>query len=394
MTGFSEALERASRSSQQTPSFPREINPRDARNVIPTFDPSDRKQNVNKWIAKINGLKELYRWGDTLTSAFMVERLRGLARDWYDGLDNIALSWNEWQTQLLAYFERSEELPNRLSEMLERTKRPNETMSTYFMEKLTLVSACNLKDKEAVECIAHGIKDDAIQAGIRAANFNNLEGLRIFLAKYDEKSRVSYPARNDQKHFDKGARLSRRDMKQNDRNRNERHNFNHRSESESSRSGPRYPNWSNQRSEGKTDEKNKSSEIICYKCNKAGHIARNCGTKKDIRSIGSSKPTSDTRFIEATINGVAAKAYVDLGAECVTLRKSDAIQMDITSHPTNDVLRGYGGAIIRPCGISKIMLKVDLVEAEVNSYIVPDEVQGISVIVGQPFTDLPGVVLI
>ena len=144
----------------------------------------------------MKGLKKLHNWGDDLTSAFMIECLQGLARDWYDGLNNIGLSWNEWQTQLLAYFKRSKGLPNRLSEMLERTKRSNETMWAYFFLKLTLVYACNLKDKEVVECIVYGIKDDAIQAGICATNFDNSEGLRIFLAKYDEKSRVLYLARN------------------------------------------------------------------------------------------------------------------------------------------------------------------------------------------------------
>ena len=112
-------------------------------------------------------------------------------------------------------------------------------------------------------------------------------------------------------------------MKHHDHSRNERHNLNLRSERESSRSIPRHPNWSNHRSEGKTEQNNKSSEIACYKCNKTGHIARDCplksDTKKYIRSIGSFKPTSDTRFIETPIEGVAAKAYVDLDAVCVTL---------------------------------------------------------------------------
>ena len=95
--GLSDVIERASRSSQQTTAAPREINPRDARNVILPFDLSDNKQTVDKWIVNINSLKELHHLGDPLTSSFMIEQLRGLAKDWDHGLVNIPLLWKEWQ---------------------------------------------------------------------------------------------------------------------------------------------------------------------------------------------------------------------------------------------------------------------------------------------------------
>lgn len=66
-------------------------------------------------------------------------------------------------------------------------------------------------------------------------------------------------------------------------------------------------------------------------------------------SIGTQPTESDTRFFEASLNGRAARAYVDLGSECVTIRRSDAGKLMLKVEPTEHVLRGYGGAVVRPC---------------------------------------------
>ena len=61
-------------------------------------------------------------------------------------------------------------------------------MITYFHHKVALVNVCDVYGANTVQCVTHGIKDDAIQAGIRAVNFENPDQLRLFLAKYDTDS--------------------------------------------------------------------------------------------------------------------------------------------------------------------------------------------------------------
>lgn len=65
-------------------------------------------------------------------------------------------------------------MPTRLTKMLQRVKRSDLDMVAYFVRKTGLISACNFKGRDAVECMAHGIKDNVIQVGIRAANFSSL----------------------------------------------------------------------------------------------------------------------------------------------------------------------------------------------------------------------------
>lgn len=255
-------------------------------------------------------------------------------------------------------------MPVRLTTMLERTKRREEDMATYYFEKIGLVSACNITGRDAVECVSYGIKDDAIQAGIRAADFTSLEDLRGFLARYDMNE-------NSKKNKDN------RDRK------NNRH----------------FGNNKHPRAEEDTEaQKQRTNKGNCFKCNQPRHYARNYKTqeqkKPSVLSIGSGPKSNDPRFSDAFVNGKQMRAYLDLGSECVTLRRSDALQAEIKSCATDRVLRGFGGSTVWPCGVCRVKLKVDLAEADCDAYIVPDEVQEVALIVGQPFTDLPRIVVV
>lgn len=113
-------------------------------------------------------------------------------------------------------------------------------------------------------------------------------------------------------------------------------------------------------------------------------------------SIGSEPvgTKGDPRFFEANVSGLPLRAYVDLGSECVNVRQSEAEKLQLNLKNTDTILRGYGGAVVQPLGTCKVALKVDLVEAQVDAHVVPDSAQNVPVIVGQPFTDLPNVMLV
>ena len=58
------------------------------------------------------------------------------------------------------------------------------------------------------------------------------------------------------------------------------------------------------------------------------------------------------------------------------------------------ILVGYGGGQERALGCTKLQLSVQGVNRLVPVYIVPNEAQEESMIVGQPFTESPGVVVV
>jgi hypothetical protein len=63
-------------------------------------------------------------------------------------------------------------------------------------------------------------------------------------------------------------------------------------------------------------------------------------------------------------------------------------------HPTSQTIRGYGGSIIQAKGVVHFTLTVDLVTADVEAYVVDDEVQTVPVIVGQSFFNRANVTMV
>ena len=375
---FTETVARISRESQQSDRRKNTIT-QEARNSIPTFNPDDSHQNIETWLEKIEDLRRMYGWDEVTTSTFMTGRLQGLARKWYDSLPSVALSWEQWKNSITNAFKDRTELPVRLTKMLARKKEPAENMGDYFYDKAALVTACGFKGSDAVQCIAAGIYDDAIQAAIKLSAFQSPDELRTYLASYDtprlserNKERVEY-----KKPF---------------KSRQHRSHSHHREKTE------------NHRNFSKSELKKAGKDGGCFKCGERGHYARDCGelpdkskksiSEKQVRKINTSGKKLDSRFFDVLINDQQLRAYVDLGSEAVTIRKSEAEKLKLEITPSKVVLRGYGGSSIQPYGLMKAVIKVDLAVAEVEALVVPDNLQEVPMIIGQSFTDQPHVVVL
>lgn len=78
------------------------------------------------------------------------------------------------------------------------------------------------------------------------------------------------------------------------------------------------------------------------------------------------------------------------------MRKSDAMitGLSIEAIPKTIEIRGYGDGKLVPLCVSMVELQVDCATTQVPVYIVADEAQTISLIVGQPFTEQPHIILV
>lgn len=347
---------------------------------IPNFDPAAKNQAISVWIQKIEELQGIYGWDDTTTASLALEHLKGVAKGWYEGLDTVAFSWSEWKAKLVGAFTSHTRMADRMTAMLARKKLKNETMMEFYFSNANLVAACNVQGKDAADCIAQDITDHALALTIARNGFETPEALRVFLSTIEEPvepqdhkpdPKITFQGRPKQHHqqrsADKPSPVVARDT--------------------SSSQGPRNTT---------TEAAMKPNPVKCYRCNRFGHIARNCtpaveGNIKKVLNIGAGPPATDVRFQEAVMEGTSLQAYIDSGSQCVTLREEDAGRMQLELRPTDAILRGYGGGAVNPCGVARANLKVDLAEGEVDVHIVPDHMQAVPLIVGQPFLDLPGV---
>ncbi|KAJ8933080.1 hypothetical protein NQ314_014234, partial [Rhamnusium bicolor] len=151
-------------------------------------------------------------------------------------------------------------------------------------------------------------------------------------------------------------------------------------------------------------------KVECTICKRLGHTAATCTRKPHHnlgpsslttkiappREIGEGSKTSTPNtnicyFIDVLIDNTALRGYVDTCSAVVTLRQSDAEKLNITWAPTKTE---YGGRKIMAMGQTKIRLRVDLADAEMTTLIVPDEEQSIQILVGQPFINSAGVIMV
>ncbi|XP_046468075.1 uncharacterized protein [Neodiprion pinetum] len=351
----------------------------EGKRSIPLFDPSQKSQTIEVWIQRVEELKKIHEWDDIAVSSFALENLRGVAKTWYDRLSTVDFSWTKWKEKLLEAFTDHTSLPDKLAVMLARTKTKNESMMRYFFGKAALVRACGFEGKDAADCIAQGIFDQALKNAIKQNDFQTSEALRIFLSKTDTLM---------EKRVDTCA-----GRKDNDRGRQDSGGHNKWKPKRVPRNDEREKRGPSGSSGGPS---NKLATMRCFRCNEVGHMSRQCPkvkeeTVKNVRSIGVEQKSGDMRLHDAILDGTLLRSYIDGGSECVTLKKSETDKMQLHLQPTDVVLRGYGGGEVRPYGTTKANMRIDLAEGQVDVLVVPDEIQGVPLIVGQPFLGLPGV---
>ncbi|CAG9134612.1 unnamed protein product [Plutella xylostella] len=127
-----------------------------AHNVIPEFDPDTHSQSAADWIRKVNETARIYGWSDKQIVYYAIPKLAGQAKKWYQGRSSVDLSWNQWQKKIIKTFPDDRNYADRLSEMLNRRSKREESLEEYFHEKARLVKMCGITGRNAVDCIVTG----------------------------------------------------------------------------------------------------------------------------------------------------------------------------------------------------------------------------------------------
>lgn len=154
--------------------------------VVPAFNPEAREQSAETWCCKIDELREVFKWTEEATIYFALTKLQGLAEVWYKGLPTLKLTWAEWKAKLVAAFPCKRDFFGELKRMTRRNKRPDESYSNYFYEKMVLLTNCKIAGSDAVSCLIGGIDDNIVKIGAKAGNHQSPESLFQYLSTLNE----------------------------------------------------------------------------------------------------------------------------------------------------------------------------------------------------------------
>ncbi|GJQ78339.1 hypothetical protein Trydic_g22168 [Trypoxylus dichotomus] len=265
-------------------------------------------------------------------------RLVGEAKFWYETNRDQINTWDEFLQKFTDTFIIEEDPTTKWKKMVDRVQKRDERLAMYFHEKVKLCADLQFMDKELE------IREDS-----------------------------SAPADKNKEHINQ-----RRTSK------------------------PYLP------------ARNEDSKPLCFACEKYGHVSKYCSEnqklfksnaemtpKPQVSSLAISNGNSSADpnlkyFQKTTLNGSPIKSYVDLGSQCVMIRKADAnefnINMEQLAKPIQ--IKGFGEGVIKPLGKFSALLKVDQAETETEILVVPNVCQKIPLIIRQLFTEQEHIVLV
>ncbi|XP_072939863.1 uncharacterized protein [Epargyreus clarus] len=299
----------------------------DNMNILPNFDPSTKNQRVDVWLKKVNECALVYGWDDRTTTHFAMQKLQGLARIWYEGLNSVLFSWSEWREKLINAFPCEQNYGQALEEMLRRRSKINEPIEVYFYEKLALLSQCDIVGKRAVDCIIHGINDRNLKSGALALRCLHPDQLLQFLIS----------SKDCNQFVDRNSFRNKNDNNFND-SRHRQTSTVGSGQTSTIKSGQTIGCY-NCRERGHSFLHCPKPLLKCTHCNKVGHTIDKCFSKTEnkiteannnisktlcIDSVDvSMKHNQSSKFVkDVRVNGKPLEAFIDFGSDITLIRES------------------------------------------------------------------------
>lgn len=357
----------------------------DQKNILPNFDPSTKGQRIDIWLKKVNECAKVYGWDERTTVHFAMQKLQGLAKVWYEGLNTILYSWIEWQDKLRSAFPCDQNYGQTLEDMLKRKSKYTEPIETYYYEKLALLNQCDISGKRAVECIIHGIVDRTIKSSAIALCCSQPDQLLQFLMSNKE------PLHVERTHF--------KNKSGNDFHINSQSYLRGSSSRSTKPTGVVYCFNCNER--GHPYLRCTKPLIKCSKCNKIGHTIDKCNSKLDtIPEVQPRKTMCITQNSQGSkytkkvrVNDVEVDAFIDFGSEVTLVQRSLVCHLGLFPDNYPSILKGFGNNTVQSLGSLLLDVTVDGVLAKVSCRVVDDQLLEKPILIGQSYTEQPHIVV-
>lgn len=375
-----------------------------AHHVIPEFNPDAKTQTAADWLRKVNQTATIYGWSEKQIIYHAIPKLTGYAKKWYQARNNANYSWDQWQRKILTTFPDDRNYADRLYEMLDRKSGRDESLEEYYHDKARLVKMCGIKGRNAVDCIINGIFDNNIRFNAQGYNFKRPTQLLRYLRRISKKTVSGYSRKLVQgfKQFSVDLPPS------NNRNTSTTRNY---STNVRSRNVVRCYNCSEW---GHTVQSCTKPIKKCDKCSRLGHIASECrsNSKPPMQNpqINERRPdnveqrkvlqiTEDQQnskyFKTAKLNDNKVTAYIDFGSQCTLIRSRVATESHLALDKLGlPVIKGFAQGSVVPLGRVVATIEVDAVKADINAYVVNDDLLFTDILIGQTLTELPSVIAI
>lgn len=213
------------------------LHPEDVRSLIPEFTPE--KITVQKWLRKIENLKNVYSWEERVALHYATIRLGTVPRIWYEGVEQAVDDWNDFKRRIVQAFPSRVDEVDIHSTLIRRVKQPDETYEKFIYDVVAIASMVDLTDAVIIKYIINGIPNSNLRLALSTAGHTSVNTLLEAILRYENQTNMqSAEGVKFSKHFQDHVRM-------NNKNR------------------------------------------CCYNCGERGHLARTCFWKNEQRFQGS-----------------------------------------------------------------------------------------------------------
>ncbi|KAG0416105.1 hypothetical protein HPB47_006711, partial [Ixodes persulcatus] len=134
---------------------------------LPTFN-GGGTPTFKHWIEELERTQRLARWEDPTLLAIAQGKLRGVAADWHASTGRQLTTWTIWKAGMKEQFGEQLSLIQWQQKVTALTQKPGDSLQQYAFAKLKIMSRCPvpITDKERIEYLVQGIRDDQIATSI------------------------------------------------------------------------------------------------------------------------------------------------------------------------------------------------------------------------------------
>lgn len=148
------------------------------------FNPRSTYCTTSMWLNKINEecIEKNFRETDCIQ--YTQSKMTGLMKAWFKTLDLFDYTWPEIKMLIINTFPDNVDFAATLRLLVNRFKKPEETITQYYFSKMYLLEACKITGANAVSCLIDGLNEPYWQRDAKVQNFQNPELLYAeFLSK-------------------------------------------------------------------------------------------------------------------------------------------------------------------------------------------------------------------
>lgn len=354
-----------------------------------------------EWLSALRTAARLNNWPDSSTLEAGRSYLEGAAKQWYLSHMTELDTFDKFATSFEHMFTCQESVTEIWRKMYDRVQQKDETVFSYFHDKVRMCRRLKLNETETKKMICVGLYSRDLSSAIMSNGYLREEELLSDIRTFTEVNAIrnerfrGTPVLVKRSHVGKadgGPKIgaSQLTIEKGTSTKSDVRQFN---------GGPRCFNCQ-QTGHISRDCAQPRRPLKCSLCKMDGHSAKHCkGASIPQVSLVSNQSKPDMKYYikEVYINAreVPIRGLVDTGSAFSIIKKSIAEKYELVVESKITDMHVYGRAqSVKSHGVIQATVQIDQVSEIITLVVVDNQIQPYDIIVGRTFTDCHNVTFI